>query len=244
MNVFKRIREHRISHYAGRTGAILVALVGAALVVLVTVDLGPWLKPLAERRGSQYLDRELAIGSLKINLFKGRIVVHDLRIGGLHRGDRPFFTAKSLSLTLDWLPAFALRPNFTVSSVEMTDWQMLVEKWENQHSFPRFTRNNPSSGPRPFTTTMKLLRADRGQFVYEDHELPWSVICRESRDQHRQPAQLSRYGDVHRRYGRHSGLPADVGEHEGAVHARWSADQTVASRSRKRWRGQRRQRRG
>ncbi len=179
MNVFKRIREHRISRYAGRTGAIFVALVGAALVVLVTVDLGPWVKPLAERRGSQYLDRELAIGSLKINLFKGRIVVHDLRIGGLHQGDRPFFTAKSLSLTLDWLPAFALRPNFTVSSVEMTDWQMLVEKWENQHSFPRFTRNNPSSGPRPFTTTMKLLRADRGQFVYEDHELPWSVICRD-----------------------------------------------------------------
>lgn len=179
MNVFKRIREHRISRYAGRTGAIFVALVGAALVVLVTVDLGPWVKPLAERRGSLYLDRELAIGSLKINLFQGRIVVHDLRIGGLHRGDRPFFTAKSLSLTLDWLPAFALRPNFTVSSVEMTDWQMLVEKWENQHSFPRFTRNNPSSGPRPFTTTMKLLRADRGQFVYEDHELPWSVICRD-----------------------------------------------------------------
>jgi len=179
VNVFKRIREHRISRYAGRTGAIFVALFGAALVVLATVDLGPWVKPLAERRGSQYLDRELTIGSLKIHLFKGRVVVQDLRIGGLHRGDRPFFTAKSLSLTLDWLPAFALRPNFTVSSVEMTDWQMLVEKWENQHSFPRFTRNNPSSGPRPFTTTMKLLRADRGQFIYEDHELPWSVICRD-----------------------------------------------------------------
>jgi TamB, inner membrane protein subunit of TAM complex len=179
VNVFKRIREHRISRYAGRFSTIVIALLGAALVVLVTVDLGPWVKSLAERRGSQYLDRELTIGSLKIHLFQGRIVVQDLRIGGLHRGDRPFFTAKSLSLTLDWLPAFALRPNFTVSSVEMTDWQMLVEKWETQHSFPRFTRNNPSSGPRPFTTTMKFLRAYRGHFSYEDHELPWAVICRD-----------------------------------------------------------------
>ena len=25
----------------------------------------------------------------------------------------------------------------------MTDWQMLVEKWEGGHNFPRFIRDNP-----------------------------------------------------------------------------------------------------
>ena len=178
MNLYKRLREHRLLRYAGRAAAIVAALVGAALVVLVTIDLGPLAKPLAERRGSEYLQRQLTIGSLQINLFRGRVVLHDLRIGGLRPEDRPFFTAKSLALTLDWRPAFALKPDFTISSVEMTDWQMLVEKWEDRHNFPRFTRNNPSTGPRRFTTTMKFLRAYRGQFVYEDHETPWGIICR------------------------------------------------------------------
>ena len=35
------------------------------------------------------------------------------------------------------------------------------------------------------------------------------------RHQHHQPAELSRHRDLHRRHGRDSGLRADVGEHEG-----------------------------
>ena len=30
-------------------------------------------------------------------------------------------------------------------------------------------------GPRRFTTTLKYLRASRGRFTYDDHEVPWSV---------------------------------------------------------------------
>ena len=54
---------------------------------------------------------------------------------------------------------------------------MLVEKWEGAHNFPRFTRDNPSQGPRRFTSTLKYLRAHRGQFTYEDHQSPWSIVC-------------------------------------------------------------------
>ena len=38
----------------------------------------------------------------------------------------------------------------------------------------------------------KYLRACRGQFAFEDHETPWSVVCPQPRHQHRQPAELPR----------------------------------------------------
>ena len=55
---------------------------------------------------------------------------------------------------------------------------MLAEKWEDRSNFPKFTNNDEPGGPRRFTTTLKYLRAWRGQFTYEDHEAPWSVVAR------------------------------------------------------------------
>ena len=157
---------------------ILVALLAAAIVATLTIDLGPRVRELAERRGSEYLERQLTIGSLSIHLLSGRVVVGDLTIGGLHAGDRPFFTAKRLAVSLDWLPLLAKRPDINISGVEMSDWQMLVEKWEDAHNFPKFTRDdNKPGGPRRFTVTLRYLRADRGQFTFEDHEAPWSIVC-------------------------------------------------------------------
>src|SRR5262249_38195090 len=94
--------------------------------------------------------------------------------------DRPFFSAKRLFFLIDWRPAFALKPNFTISSVEMSDWSMLVEKWPDEHNFPKFgdDEDKGPAGPRRFTVTMLWFGASRGQFAYEDHEAPWSVVCR------------------------------------------------------------------
>ena len=80
---------------------------------------------------------------------------------------------------MDWLAAFGRRPDIRVTSVELTDWRMLVEKWEQGHSFPRFVRNTDErpNGPKRFTTTLQHLRAWRGEFAYEDHEAPWSIVC-------------------------------------------------------------------
>ena len=178
MNILKRIRGNRILRYVSFSLAMLVALLAAAIVVSVTVDLGPSVRGTAEREGSKYIERPLHIGTLRIHLFTGKVLVEDLRIDGLHAGDRPFFTAKRLAVGLDWRPAFSRRPDITITSVEMTDWEMLVEKWQDEHNFPKFTRDNPPRGERRVTVTMKDLRAQRGQFTYEDHETPWSVVCR------------------------------------------------------------------
>src|SRR5204863_1984671 len=117
------------------------------------------------------------IGRLSIHVLTGRFLVEDVTIDGLHKGDRPFFTAKRISVSIDWATAMRRRPEFLITSVEMTDWQMLVEKWANGHNFPKFTRDNEPEGPKRFTTTLRYLRASRGQFTYEDHQSPWSIVC-------------------------------------------------------------------
>jgi hypothetical protein len=178
VKLLQRLRAHKAVRYSGRAAAVAIALLAAAIVAVATVDLGPLAKPYAERFGSRYLDRELTIGSLTIHLYSGKVLVRDLRIGGLRTGDRPFFTARELAVHLDWLPALAWKPDINIASVEMTDWAMTVEKWEDRHNFPRFTRDNASRGPRRFTTTLRSLRASRGAFTFEDHEVPWGVVCR------------------------------------------------------------------
>ena len=71
-----------------------MALLAAAIVTSVTIDLGPAVRARAEDAGSKYIERPLHIGGLKIRLLTGKVLVEDLAIDGLHAGDRPFFTAR------------------------------------------------------------------------------------------------------------------------------------------------------
>src|SRR5262249_52986848 len=153
------------------------------IVVSLSIDLGPWLRERAEQAGSKQIERPVHIGKLRIQLFTGKVVVEDLRIDGIHQGDRPFFTAKRLGLSFDWLPLVHLpgrreKSDFTITEVDLTDWDMLVEKWEDVHNFPKFSRDddekNEPKKERPISVTMKWLHASRGRFTYEDHEAPWS----------------------------------------------------------------------
>ena len=77
-----------------------MALLAAAIVTSLTVDLGPVGAGTGPRReGSKYIERPLHIGALRIHLLSGQVLVEDLTIDGLHDGDRPFFTAKRLSVS-------------------------------------------------------------------------------------------------------------------------------------------------
>ena len=179
MKLLARLRAHRAVRVSFRTITLAIAVLVAAVVASLTIDLGPRVRELAERQASKQMKRVVHIGKLSIHVARGRFIVEDFSIGGLAPQDRPFFTAKHLSLGLNWLTAFKRVPEFTITSVELTDWNMLVERWEDHTNFPKFTNDDDKRppGPKRFTTTLKYLRAWRGQFSYEDHQVPWSVVA-------------------------------------------------------------------
>ena len=168
--------RRRVRRVVVRLGAVLLAVVVALLVTVLTVDLGPALLKYAEVEGSKYLLRPLHIGKISARLIPGVFVFEDLRIEGLTPADRPFLTAKMVTVRLPWWTIASRK--LIVESVDMTDWHMVVETFpNNRHNFPRVTpeRRTPS-GPKRFTTTVKVVHAARGQFTYDDHGTPWSVV--------------------------------------------------------------------
>ena len=160
-----------------RVAAVLLAVIIGLLVSVLTVDLGPNLRARAEREGSKYLERPMHIGRLSARLTPGVFVIEDLVIEGLTPQDRPFLTAEKITVRVPWWTAFTRK--LTIESIEMTDWQMLVETLpNNRHNFPRFTRPRQTQAPRRFTTTLKAMNASRGQFTYEDRSTPWTTVAR------------------------------------------------------------------
>jgi hypothetical protein len=165
--------------------AIFVAVLVAVSIASLTLDLGPVARAAAEDYASREIDQDVRIGSLRINVLKGtlfgQVEALDVAIGGKNEGDRPFFTAKRVSASIDWWYAIARRPNFTITSVELHDWNMLVEKWANGTSFPKRRAREPkkkSSGPSSVTASLRYFVGNKGTFTYEDHEMPWSIVAR------------------------------------------------------------------
>ena len=114
----QRIREHTAYRSSARVLKLACAILAAAIVASLTIDLGPSLRSLAERGGSDQLKRPIHIGRLSVHLLRGSFVVEDLRIEGVSPSDRPFFVAKRIELGLDWRTAFRRHPEFTITSVE------------------------------------------------------------------------------------------------------------------------------
>ncbi|MBM3772218.1 MAG: hypothetical protein FJW27_13240 [Acidimicrobiia bacterium] len=173
------LRAHIVTRLLGRAMAGAAVVLAVSAVSTLTIDLGPSVRALAEREGSARIARPIHIGRLGIHLLRGRVLIEELTIDGVRPDDRPFLVAKQLSVALDWSKALRARPDLIITSVELTDWQMLVEKWPGGHNFIKLPTTNrpPSEGPRRFTTTLQYLRAWRGEFKYEDHEMPWSIVA-------------------------------------------------------------------
>jgi hypothetical protein len=174
----KRSRRRRVPRVVVRLGGVVLAVLVSVILTLLTMDLGPWLRGPAEREGSKYLQRPLHIGRISARLVPGTFVFDDLTIEGLTPTDRPFLTAKRITVRLPWW-TIATR-KLIIESVDMTDWNMVVESYPNgRHNFPKVTpeRKTPA-GPSRFTTTLRAVNAARGQFTYEDHGTPWSTIAR------------------------------------------------------------------
>ncbi|PWT81818.1 MAG: hypothetical protein C5B57_09780 [Blastocatellia bacterium] len=176
MKLFRNLLRYRAFRYARLALAVAAGMLAVSIVTTLTIDLGPAARVYAEKLGTTTWKRPIHIKRLSIRLITGHVVVEDFSIAGLQPDDRPFFTAKLLDVALDW--STAARREITIRAVEMTDWQMVVEKWANRSNFPKFTRDdNEPQPPRRFKTTLKFLRAWRGQFTFEDHDAPWSVVA-------------------------------------------------------------------
>ncbi|HKT81882.1 MAG TPA: hypothetical protein VJP86_16755, partial [Vicinamibacterales bacterium] len=177
-----RIRDHAATRYLGRSLMLTIAILAAIVVSTLTLDIGPIARPLAERYLSDQANRPVHIGGMRINLIQGallgRVELNDVTVEGRQPTDRPFFTAKRLLVAIDWVPALSRRPVITITSVQLLDWDMLVEKWPDGDSFPRFKRSTRrSNGPSRSLAAMRDFRGRSGRFTYEDHETPWSIAA-------------------------------------------------------------------
>jgi autotransporter translocation and assembly factor TamB len=167
-------RRSRVWRFIRRTLAAVSAIVAVAFVSVFSIDLGPSLRGLAERQGAKYLKRDFHIGRLSARLLRGHFIVEDIRIGGPTAADRPFFTAKEIVVKVPWWSIITRQ--LIVESVDINDWSMVVEQFaDGRHTFPKLGADRPSTGPRRFTTTVRVVRASRGTFIYDDYGAPWSI---------------------------------------------------------------------
>lgn len=158
---------------------VLAIALAVVLVSVVSIDLGPALKTRAERAGGNWLERGMHIGRLGVQLGRGRFVLEDLVIDGMRPGEDPWLVAKRVEVTLTW--GALIHREVLLDSIELRDWRMVVESFpDGRQTFPRVTGppRPPRTGPSPVVTTLKYVRAYRGEFVFRDFGSNWSAITR------------------------------------------------------------------
>ena len=151
------------------------------MVAFFSVDLGNVtvggrsLRTLAESQASKFLERPMHIGRLSALITPGEFALDDVVIEGPTKNDRPFFSAKRITVYFPWWSLFSRQ---VVLEVRMTGWRMVVETWADGSHIPRFTPRTPRTGPSPFKTTVRFVYANNGEFIYDDHMTPWTVVAR------------------------------------------------------------------
>jgi len=167
-----------VSRLARRFAVVIGVVVAVVLVSTLTIDLGPALRGRAERAGSNWFERKLTMGRLGIHLAAGRFVIEDLRIDGMLPGEPPWLEAKHISVSLTWSALF--RREVLLDDIEMTDWRMVVESFpDGRQTFPRVTGppRPPRTGPGLVVTTLKYVRAHRGELVVNDYGSDWFMVA-------------------------------------------------------------------
>jgi autotransporter translocation and assembly factor TamB len=172
-----RRRFARLRTITRRTFMAVAGLLVGLVVGALVVDWGPMLRGRAEREASRLIERPLHIGRLSMNLLRGRFTLDDLVIEGLTPEAPAFFRARRIVVLMPWWTVF--RREVFIESVTLTDWTMQVETYPNgRHNFIRIPGGGRRNQPRRFVTTVQLVRATRGEFVYRDTGTPWSTVAR------------------------------------------------------------------
>ena len=163
---------------ARRFAVTIGVVVAVILVSTLTIDLGPALRARAESAGSNWFERKLTMGGLGIHLGAGRFMIEDLRIEGMRPGEPPWLVAKHISVSLAWRALFGRE--VLLDDIEMTDWRMTVESFpDGRQTFPRVTGppRPPRTGPGLVRTTLKYVRAHRGELVINDYGSDWFMVA-------------------------------------------------------------------
>jgi hypothetical protein len=174
----RRSRWRTVWRWTWRVLLVVVLASVALVITFFSVDLGPSFRQRAEQEATKYLERPMHIGKLKARIWPGTYELENVVIEGPTPSDLPFLSAGRIKVSLTWRSLLQRAGSRTMfASVEMTDWKMHVDTGRGRKpSIPKLTPKNPSSGPPPFTTTVRVF-ATRGQFSYTDHDTPWSVVA-------------------------------------------------------------------
>jgi hypothetical protein len=138
-------RRGRVRKVFVRLLGLLLAVVVGLLVTGFTIDLGPHVKDIAEKQGSNYLKRPMHIGRLSARLRLGLFVIEDLVIEGLEPQSRPFLKAKKITVEFPWWTVFTRK--LIIESVTMTDWEMVLETFPSSAEYPNGRHNLPKLMP-------------------------------------------------------------------------------------------------
>ena len=161
-----------------RAMGIVTALFAAAIVTTFAVDLGPSLKARAEAEATKYLKRPMHIGRMSARVRPGSFLFEDVVIEGRTPDARPFLTAKRISVEVPWWTIFGGELLF--EQIRMTGWDLYIESFpDGTHNMPKMMPERRSAREKRFVTTLRHVVADQGQFTYDDHGTPWSVVARD-----------------------------------------------------------------
>jgi hypothetical protein len=170
-------RRRAAARWIKRVLALGVAVIVSVFLLTFSIDLGrfPKLKQIAEEQAQSFLERPMHIGRISALLSPGEFELDDVVIDGRSPGDRPFLHADRIHVFVPWWE-IPLTHDIRFE-VRMDHWQMLIEKWADHTNLPKLKPKNPPKGPSRFTKTATLVYANDGQFTYEDHTTPWSVVA-------------------------------------------------------------------
>jgi hypothetical protein len=185
---------------------LIAAIVAAALVSSISIDLGPTLRGQAERGATAYLKRPMHIGRLSVRLFAGQFELDDVIIEGLDPADRPFLKAKRITVSMPWWTI--VTGDLVIDSVRMTDWDMTIEVFrDGRHSLPRLA---PSGGPPARGASPRVASAHGARPVHLRGSRRRGASCAATLGHGRARAQrVPRALVVFRRHGLDPGLPPD-----------------------------------
>lgn len=160
--------------------AILLGLVGIALLYLSSDAFEVRIEALIEERASETLGRAVTLENLDLSILSLGAEAHDLRIAGPGPDDPPVLTARRVAVDLSVVELVLRGPGRTAIRLD----QVVLEEPRFELRFDPNGESNlpefPSGGEGgSIEVEMGRLLVQEGAFVYEEQRVPMEIDARE-----------------------------------------------------------------